>query len=213
MLERVGIPDAARRIDGYPHEFSGGMRQRVMIAMALSLRPRAADRRRADDRARRHDPGADSRADPRPQARIGHERHPDHARPRRRRRHDRPHHRDVRRQGVRERPTAGAVRDARRIRTQKDSCNRVPDPRHRQRSDALPDSGPAARCRASAARLSRLRRVATAPKTVCRKEFPPLRRSSRPTHHSLCHFANGGLGGGSLRRAVRWYVDDYAASH
>jgi oligopeptide transport system ATP-binding protein len=39
MLERVGIPDAAERIDSYPHEFSGGMRQRVMIAMALSCKP------------------------------------------------------------------------------------------------------------------------------------------------------------------------------
>ena len=39
MLETVGIPDARRRADGYPHEFSGGMRQRVMIAMALSCKP------------------------------------------------------------------------------------------------------------------------------------------------------------------------------
>jgi len=39
MLEKVGIPAAARRIDNYPHEFSGGMRQRVMIAMALSCDP------------------------------------------------------------------------------------------------------------------------------------------------------------------------------
>src|SRR6478672_12752846 len=39
MLEHVGIPDAAERIDSYPHEFSGGMRQRVMIAMALSCQP------------------------------------------------------------------------------------------------------------------------------------------------------------------------------
>lgn len=39
MLEMVGIPDARRRVDGYPHEFSGGMRQRVMIAMALSCKP------------------------------------------------------------------------------------------------------------------------------------------------------------------------------
>ena len=40
MLDRVGIPDAARRFDQYAFEFSGGMRQRAMIAMALSTRPR-----------------------------------------------------------------------------------------------------------------------------------------------------------------------------
>jgi oligopeptide transport system ATP-binding protein len=39
MLDMVGIPDARRRADSYPHEFSGGMRQRVMIAMALSCHP------------------------------------------------------------------------------------------------------------------------------------------------------------------------------
>src|SRR5262249_42082691 len=39
LLERVRIPEAARRFDMYPHEFSGGMRQRVMIAMALLCQP------------------------------------------------------------------------------------------------------------------------------------------------------------------------------
>ena len=39
LLEAVGIPDADKRVDNYPHEFSGGMRQRAMIAMGLALEP------------------------------------------------------------------------------------------------------------------------------------------------------------------------------
>jgi peptide/nickel transport system ATP-binding protein/oligopeptide transport system ATP-binding protein len=39
LLDAVGIPDAERRVDDYPHEFSGGMRQRAMIAMGLALEP------------------------------------------------------------------------------------------------------------------------------------------------------------------------------
>jgi oligopeptide transport system ATP-binding protein len=39
MMDQVGIPDAARRLEAYPHQFSGGMRQRVMIAMMVACNP------------------------------------------------------------------------------------------------------------------------------------------------------------------------------
>ena len=63
LLGLVGIPQPDRRVDDYPHQFSGGMRQRAMIAMAHGAEPEAADRRRADHRAGRDRAGPGARAD------------------------------------------------------------------------------------------------------------------------------------------------------
>ena len=79
LMERVGIPRARDRARAYPHEFSGGMRQRVDDrdgALALAQR---ADRRRAHDGARRDHPGADPARDQpaqRRQRQRHHLRHP-----------------------------------------------------------------------------------------------------------------------------------------
>ncbi len=79
LLQLVGIGDPAERLRSYPHQMSGGQCQRVMIAMAIACNPEAPDRRRADHRARRHDPEADPRPAGRPAGEIRHGADHDHA--------------------------------------------------------------------------------------------------------------------------------------
>lgn len=69
QLEAVGISNAKERIKQYPHQFSGGMRQRVMIAMAIICKPQAFDRGRTDHCAGRDHPGAGIGSDAQAQAR------------------------------------------------------------------------------------------------------------------------------------------------
>ena len=108
-MRAVQLPDPERMVDSYPHQLSGGQRQRIMIAMALVLDPVAADRRRADDRARRHDAGADPEADARAAGAAGDRRAVHHARLRRRRRDRAPRRGAAARPHRRDRATRGQV--------------------------------------------------------------------------------------------------------
>ena len=189
LLETVGIPNPERRIDQYPHEFSGGMRQRAMIAMSIANEPEVLI---ADEPTTALDVTIQAQVlevFERIQERTKSSRHPDHARPRRRRRHGRSGARDVRRARGR------AGRRRRALLQPAPSLHAwaagVVAPRRRAAPrPAQPHQGPAAVADRGAVGLRvppalRRRRCARAVRDRVARNCA----ASSPRHRSACHFA------------------------
>ena len=152
LLGLVGIPRPERRVDDYPHQFSGGMLQRAMIAMALALRPRLLI---ADEPTTALDVTVQAqilRLMRRLQSEFGDGNHPDHARSGSDRRSRRRRHGDVRRPGDGARAASRTLPAAKPPLYRRIACFAAPRERSQRATDG--DCGAASKSHQSALRLS-----------------------------------------------------------
>ena len=175
VASRRRVPASALRRDASARDDRDG----------AGLRPEDPDRGRADDRARRDDPGRHPRPDARDARAARHGDRPDHAQPRRRRRHRRPRRRHVRRAG---RPSRRQCTSSSRIRSTRTRSACSARSRARAASTA---AGVCVRSRAASRRWRSCRtrapsRRAAPGRTSCRRSSVPELREVRPAHLVAC---------------------------